>query len=199
VRWATFQPNFFVIFEPGVLDPAPKQFVMLANVPTPQAMATLQRDVVRQFPSVSSVDLSLVQRTVGDVIGKVTMAVRFLAILSLGLSVPVLFSAVAATRRQRLREGVLLKTLGASRRQIRRIMLSEYALLGALGATSGIVLSIGASWALLRFAFEQSYTPTVLPLLAVAAMMIALSVGIGLLTGREVFAQTPMAALRDAA
>ena len=65
----------------------------------------------------------------------VTAAIRFLAGLSLALGVPVLFSAVSATRRERLREGVLLKVLGATRRQVGRIMLSEYLLLGALGST----------------------------------------------------------------
>ena len=88
---------------------------------------------------------------------------------------------VRARDRKRLREGVLLKTLGASRAQIRRVMLSEYALLGGLGAASGILLSIAASWALLHFVFEQQFIPTVLPLAAVAGVMIALAIAIGLL------------------
>ena len=89
-----------------------------------------------------------------NVLGKVTMAVRFLALISLALGVPVLFSAVAATRRERLREGVLLKTLGATRRQIVRIMLAEYALLGTLGALTGVLLSTLAGWALMHLIFQ---------------------------------------------
>ena len=89
-----------------------------------------------------------------DVLGKVTMAVRFLALISLALGIPVLFSAVAATRRERLREGVLLKTLGATRRQIGRIMLAEYVLLGALGSLAGVVLSFGGAWALMHWVFR---------------------------------------------
>ena len=77
--------------------------------------------MVRRYPNVSSIDLTLVQQTVGNVLGKVVVAIRFLAVLSLALGIPVLFSAVSATRRDRLREGVLLKTLGATRRQIRSI------------------------------------------------------------------------------
>ena len=118
--------------------------------PTPTAIAHLQRDVVARYPSVSSLDLTLVQRPCTSVLGKVTMAVRFLALISLALGVPVLFSAVAATRRERLREGVLLKTLGATRRQIVRIMLAEYALLGTLGALTGVVLSTLAAWGLMH-------------------------------------------------
>src|SRR6185503_8362872 len=126
VTWARFEPNFFVVFNPAALEHAPKQFAILVSVPTSNAIALLQRDVVRRYPNVSSLDLSLIQNTVNNVIGKVTSAIRFMALISLAFGIPVLFSAVAATRRDRLREGVLLKTLGATRRQVGRIMLSEY-------------------------------------------------------------------------
>ncbi|MFN0100347.1 MAG: FtsX-like permease family protein, partial [Gemmatimonadaceae bacterium] len=152
---------------------------------------------VRQFPNVASIDLSLVRRTIGQIVDKVTLTVRFLALFSLAMGVPVLFSAVAATRRDRLREGVLLKTLGATRAQIGRILLSEYALLGLLGALSGMLLSIGGAWALVTFVFQGTFVLAVGPALAIAGTMILLAVAIGVLTGRDVFSETPMAALRE--
>jgi putative ABC transport system permease protein len=196
VKWTTFSPNFFAVFDPASLKRAPKQYAILANAPTDGTIARLQRDVIGGYPSVSSLDLTLVQKTVSDVLNKVIMAVRFLALISLALAVPVLFSAVAATRRERLREGVLLKTLGATRRQIVRIMLAEYALLGTLGALTGLLLSTGAGWAVMHWVFRQPFTPAIVPGLLVAGAMIALAMGIGVLTGRDVFAETPMAALR---
>jgi putative ABC transport system permease protein len=132
------------------------------------------------------------------VLGKVTSAVRFLAGLSLALAIPVLFSAVSATRRERLREGVLLKVLGATKRQVGRIMLAEYLLLGALGSLAGVVLSVGAAWALMRYVFDQPFSPAATPALLVALAMIVIAVSIGMLTSRDVFRETPMAALRDA-
>jgi putative ABC transport system permease protein len=197
VKWQSFSPNFFAVFDPRSLDKAPKQFAILVRAPDAPSIARLQRDVVAAFPSVSSLDLTLVQQTVSSVLGKVTMAVRFLALISLALGVPVLFSAVAATRRERLREGVLLKTLGATRRQIIRIMLAEYTLLGALGALTGVLLSTLAGWALMHWIFRAPFVPAFAPVSIVALAMIALAVAIGLLTGRDVFAQTPMAALRE--
>jgi putative ABC transport system permease protein len=197
IQWQTFAPNFFAVFDPKSLAAAPKQFAILVHASSPTAIAHLQRDVVARYPSISSLDLTLVQRTVQSVLGKVTMAVRFLALISLGLAVPVLFSAVAATRRDRLREGVLLKTLGATRRQILRIMLAEYALLGTLGALTGVLLSTLAAWGLLHVIFKMPFLPAFAPAGIVAAAMIALAVSIGLLTGRDVFAETPMAALRE--
>jgi putative ABC transport system permease protein len=196
VKWTTFAPNFFAVFDSYSLAKAPKQYAILVRAPDAPSIARLQRDVIAQYGTVSSLDLTLVQKTVTDVLGKVIMAVRFLALISLGLSVPVLFSAVAATRRERLREGVLLKTLGATRVQIRRIMLAEYALLGTLGALTGVVLSTGSAWALMHWIFRQPFSPALAPAAIVAGAMIGLAVVIGLLTGREVFAETPMAALR---
>jgi len=198
VNWTRFEPNFFVVFEKRAIEQAPKQFVLLAEVRGPDAVARLQRDVVARFPNVSSLDLTLIQQTVSRVLDRVTAAIRFLAGLSLALGVPVLFSAVSATRRERLREGVLLKVLGATRRQVGRIMLSEYLLLGALGSIVGIVLSIGGAWGLMHFVFRQPFVPAAVPALGVALAMIGVSVSIGLLTGRDVFRETPMAALREA-
>jgi len=197
VKWETFSPNFMAVLDPKSLESAPKQFAILVRARTPTVIAHLQRDVVSRYPSVSSLDLSLVQQTVTNVLGKVTMAIRFLALISLALGVPVLFSAVAATRRERLREGVLLKTLGATRHQIGRIMLAEYTLLGTLGALTGVLLSTAASWALVHWVFRMSFVPAFGPAGLVALAMIGLAVAIGLLTGRDVFAETPMAALRE--
>lgn len=198
VSWARFEPNFFVVFKPASLESAPQQFALLVQVPTATGIAELQRSVVQRYPNVSSLDLSLVQSTVNDVLGKVTSAIRFMALICLALGIPVLFSAVASTRRERLREGVLLKTLGATRRQVGRIMLAEYALLGALGSLAGVLLSVAGAWLLVHFVFEMTFVPAVAPVLVVAGVMTALAVVIGLSTGREVFRRTPMAALREA-
>jgi putative ABC transport system permease protein len=198
VNWTRFEPNFFVVFEKRALEHAPKQYVVLADVRGEGAVARLQRDVVSRMPNVASLDLTLIQQTVGKVLSKVTTAIRFMAGLSLALGIPVLFSAVSATRRERLREGVLLKVLGATRRQVGRIMLAEYLLLGALGSLVGVILSVGGAWGLMHYVFKQPFSPAVMPALLVALLMITVAVSIGMLTGRDVFRETPMAALREA-
>src|SRR5690606_26093748 len=153
------EANFFVVFAPEALRRAPQQFVIVANVPPGPQLATIQRDAVRRFPNVSSLDLSLVRRTISDILDRVILAIRFLGLFSVAMGIPVLFSAVAATRRARLREGVLLRTLGATRAQVARILLTEYGALGALGALTGMVLAFGGAWALTRFVFEDPFQP----------------------------------------
>jgi len=197
VKWERFEPNFFAVFSPPTLRDAPKQFVLLADVNGNQTVAALQRDIVKRFPNVSSLDLSLVRQTVTKILNKVTTAIRFMALFSLAMGIPVLFSAVAATRRDRIREGVLLKTLGATRGQIMKILLAEYALLGILGSLTGMVLAIGGGWAVSHYVFDSGFSPAIWSALAIAAGMLGLTITIGLLAGRDVFRETPMSALRE--
>jgi putative ABC transport system permease protein len=198
VNWARFEPNFFAVFEPRALRQAPKQYVVLARAASRDDVARLQRASVARYPNVSSVDLSLVLETVDQIVRRVSVAIRFMAGFSLALGVPVLFTAVAATRRQRVREGVLLRTLGATRAQVRKILLAEYALLGLLGSLTGMVLAFGGAWALVHYVFETTFAPAWGPAIAIATLMTALTLLIGLLSGRDVFRETPVAALRDA-
>lgn len=197
VTWARFEPNFFAVFPSAALRAAPKQHVVLASVPGSMTVAALQRDIVTRYPNVSSIDLTLVKETVARIVDKVSTAIRFMALFSLAMGIPVLFSAVAATRRDRIREGVLLKTLGASRGQIMRILFAEYGLLGLLGSLTGMVLAIGGGWAVIHYVFDAEYSPAFLPAVLIAVAMLALTVTIGLLAGRDVFRETPMSALRD--
>jgi len=197
VDWARFEANFFVVFEPAALERAPQQFVMVTNVDSGAVMSAVQRDVVRRFPNVSSLDLTLVRNTVGSIVTRVTLAVRFLGLFALFMGVPVLFSAVAATRRARLREGVLLRTLGATQRQVARVLLAEYGALGALGALTGMVLAFGGAWALTRFVLGDHFDPAIAPTLLIAVGMLLLTMTIGLLTSRDVYRETPMIAIRD--
>ncbi|MFL5564850.1 MAG: ABC transporter permease [Gemmatimonadaceae bacterium] len=198
VVWTRFEPNFFVVFAPPVLKGAPNQYVLLAQVKNPVAVPLLQRAVVNRLPNVSSIDLTAIKRTVDRIVGKASLAIRFMALFSLAVAIPVLFSAVSATRRERVREGVLLKTLGATRGQIARILLAEYSLLGVLGGLTGMVLSLVGGWAAVRFIFKTAFALPIVPVVGIAAAIVALTLLIGLLAGRDVFRETPIAALRDA-
>src|SRR5690606_2412023 len=109
----------------------------------------------------------------------------------------VLLGSVATGRLERIRESVLLKTLGATRRQIGEILASEYALLGLLAVLVGVGLSLAASWALARFLFDVAFEPTLAPMLGLGTAIVALSAAIGLSASREVFRTTPMEALRE--
>lgn len=197
VDWATFDTNFFVVFPTGVLEDAPQTAVALARVPDGATRAQVQRDLVATHSNVSVVDLATIRESFEDMIGKVTMAVRFMAMFSIVAGIIVLVGAVATSRFQRLRESALLKTLGASRKQITQVLVTEYAALGLLAAATGVLLGGVAAWALMRFFFKLDYTAPWLGLSLLSVGVAVLAVTVGLLNSRDVFRRQPLAVLRE--
>ena len=197
VDWARLEPNFFAVFEPAALEDAPQMWVLLARGEDAAARALAQRDVVAEHSNISAIDLTLVQAMLDEIVGRVSVVIRFLAGFSVATGFIVLLGAVATGRLQRIRESVLLKTLGATRRQIGAILLAEYATLGLLAAIVGGGLSLAAAWALSQYLFDVPFAAEPIPLAALAAGVAALSALIGLSGSREVFRTTPMEALRE--
>ena len=196
IHWARLEPNFFAVFPDGPLADAPQSWVTLVRLDDASARGRLEGRVVQRLPNVSALDLADVQRALDGILDRVGWAIRFMALFSGGVGACVLLGAVAASREQRLREAVLLKTLGATRTQVWRIVLAEYACLGALASAAGVLLSLVAGWALLRYVFETEMSP---PLLSLAAFGLAVAVLAAVLGGaasREVFRQTALQLLR---
>ena len=196
VNWARMEPNFFVVFPDGPLNAAPQMFVVLSRIPDPAARGTVQRQVVERFPNVTSLDLTQIQASIENLIDKVVLVIRFMALFSLATGAIVLVGAVATSRFQRIREGVLLKTLGATRKQILQILLIEYFFLGALAVALALLLSTGAGWLLMKYVFAADFAVPAGQLAVLATGMLLLTVSVGLLNSTEVFRKTPLEVLR---
>jgi putative ABC transport system permease protein len=196
VEWARFEANFFVVFPEGPLQSAPQTYVALTRLADAEQRARLQRRIVERHPNISTLDLSQVQKSIEAILDRVALAIRFMALFSLAAGALVLVGAVAASRYQRVREGALLRTLGATRRQLLRILLAEYASLGLLSAGAAVSLAALAGWALVRFAFEKSFALPVVSLLLLAGGVVALTVVVGLSGSGDVFRRSPLEVLR---
>jgi len=197
VEWRRMQTNFFFVFPTGVLESAPATFAAAARAPGPEDTARLQRAVAKELPNVSAIDLGFVLRLLDGIFTKIAWAVTFLASFTVITGLVVLVSAVLMGRHQRVREAVLLRTLGAQRTQLRQIMFAEYTVLGLLAAVTGGLLAVGANALLARFIFKVSAVPP-LPLLAGAvAAVTALTIITGWLANRGVSGQPPLEILRQ--
>jgi putative ABC transport system permease protein len=196
VEWARFEPNFFAVFAPGPLDDAPQTFVTLTRLDGTESRARLQREVVEALPNVSTLDVAEIQQRIEVILDQVGAAIRFMAVWSLGAGGVVLFGAVSASRLERVREGVLLRTLGATRRQVTVVLASEYAAFGLLSVTVAFGLAAGAGLVLTRFVFDAPFALPFAPLGALAATVLALTMGIGLGASGPVFRRTPLEVLR---
>jgi putative ABC transport system permease protein len=197
VDWKRFQTNFFVVFPTGVLENAPTFHVLVSRVPTPAASAKLQNAVVAKFPNVSALDLTSVIQTVDSILSKVALVIRIMSLFTIGTGLIVLGSTIWSGRYQRLKESVLLRTLGASRAQIWKILAAEYLFLGLLASATGIVLALLGSWALAVFVFKLDYTLSVSPIVLAALSVTLLTIAIGLLTSYGVGSTPPLAILRE--
>jgi putative ABC transport system permease protein len=198
VEWRRMQPNFFVVFPEGVLESAPKFHVMAVRAASTEQSARVQQAVVRDHPNVSAIDLGLIMQTIDSVYAKASFVVEFLAMFTVVTGVIVLAGAVLIGRHQRVRESVLLRTLGATKAQVNHIMLAEYLALGTLGAAVGAVLAVGANWGLAYFVFEVKWAaPSLLVLLAGWAAVSAMTVTTGLLSNRGICDHPPLEVLRQ--
>lgn len=198
VDWRRMQPNFFMIFPEGVLDAAPKFHVMALRVNDAAQSARVQQAVVRDNPNVSAIDLALVMQTIDGVYSKASFVVEFIALFTVITGGIVLAGAVLIGRSQRVRESVLLRTLGATKAQVNRIMFAEYLALGTLGAAVGAVLAVGANWALAYYVFEVKWVaPSAVVLLGGWAAVSAMTVTTGLLSNRGICDHPPLAVLRE--
>jgi putative ABC transport system permease protein len=151
---------------------------------------------VMSYPNVSLIDLRLILSTIDELFGKVAVVVRFLALFSIITGLVVLAGAVLNSRFARVKENVLLRTVGARQRQIVRITLIEYGYLGLFAALTGMVLSLAAGWLLATFFFEIKFAVDVLELLAIAAGVMLLTVFIGWFNSRSVLNTPPLQVLR---
>lgn len=197
VEWARFEPNFFVVFAPGALETAPQTLVTLTRIENAEARGRFQRRLAELLPNVSTLDLSVLQETLERLIDRIILAIRFMALFTLATGTLVLIGALATTRFQRIREGALLRTLGATRSQIFRVVLAEYLSLGAMAALSAALLAGIAGWALARFFFEGRFSLPFLPLTVLSLAIVFLTVMVGLANSREVLRRTPLEVLRE--
>jgi putative ABC transport system permease protein len=197
VDWSRFNLNFFMVFPPGVLEDAPGFNVVTTRVPEGVSSGDLQRALVQKFPNVSAIDLTLILQTVRDILEKISGVISVLAGCTVLAGLPILIGTLLNGRDQRLRESILLRTIGASAKQVRTILIIEYATLGALSALAGLLLAIAANAALAVFVFKATPSLDWQLLGIMFATTTGLAVGGGLVLSRGVCEHPPLDVLRS--
>jgi putative ABC transport system permease protein len=195
VDWQSLTTNFFVVLSPGALQGAPATFVATARVPV-EAESALQNAVTAAFPNVTAIPVRDVMERVAAVLDEIAVAVRLVALFTLGTGLVVTAGALTATRSQRLYESVVLRTLGATRGVVARAFAVEYGLLGATAGIGGGLLATILAWAVVRWVLDAPWTFDSTPLLVGFVATIALALGVGFLTTFRLLGQKPFPVLR---
>lgn len=199
VDWSQMDLNFSLVFPKGVLEQAPQFRVLTTKVPNDIISAQFQQDLVRQFPNVSIIDLRQVLNVIEDLLGKISWIINFMAFFSILTGVIVLLGAIRTSKFQRIRESVLLRTLGAKSKQIININALEYIYLGVLGGLSGVLLSLISSQLLAVFVFKSPFVPSLIPFLVLFPGIVILVLVIGLSNSLSIIKQPPLVVLRKEA
>jgi putative ABC transport system permease protein len=194
VKWDSFQPNFFIMFPPGVLEGAAGTYMTSAYV-TPGTAHSLAQ-LARRFPSVSIFDIQELLLQVRAVLDKAALAVQSVFAFTLFAGLTVLLAAVQSSRDERRYESAMLRTLGASRATVVQGVLAEFITLGSL---SGLIAAMGASiaayfltthWLELHYTFKPSVWA-----IGICGGALLVAAG-GWLATRKVVNQPPLTTLR---
>jgi len=196
VDWGSMQVNFLILFPKGVLENAPQFNVITSYVPTEESSAALQRYLVKNFPNITILDLRQVFTIVEDILNKVSWIINFMAFFSIITGFIVLIGSVRNSKYQRIKESVLLRTLGAKSKQILQITALEYIYLGVLGSLTGILLSLVGSQLLATLLFKEPFIPSGIPFLVFLPSITILVVVIGLSNIKTVLQSPPLEVLR---
>ncbi|MDN3203077.1 ABC transporter permease [Algoriphagus sediminis] len=196
VDFSQVSTNFIVLFPDGVLDAAPKFHVLITRTNNDQESAQIQSSVVREFPNISVINLGTIVETLEEILDKIGFVIQFMALFSIATGILVLISSLIISKYQRMRESILLRTLGASSSIVSQINTLEYFFLGSLASLSGIILSFVATWLLCQFVFEITFTGAWLEGLFLYLAITGLTIVLGWLNGRKIINQPPMGILR---
>jgi len=197
VAWDSFRVNFFVIASPGMLEQQPASYITSFYLAPEHA--DVLNEMVRSFPNVTVIDVAAVMQQVRSIMERVAGAVQFVFLFTLASGLMVLYAAIAATRDERVYEAAILRTLGASRRQL---LLGQFAEFAGIGLLAGLVAALGASamgYVLSAKVFHLPYALNPwLWLIGVAAGGLGVALA-GMLGTRSILRQPPLAVIRRTA
>ncbi|TWC54531.1 putative ABC transport system permease protein [Pseudomonas sp. SJZ080] len=194
INWDNFQPNFFMIFQPGTLKDLPATYLTSFYLAAGHDQQIV--DLSRAFPAVTILQVEALLEQLRSILAQVTLAVEYVLLFVLAAGMAVLFSGLQATLDERIRQGALLRALGAERQLLVKARRIEF---GLLGAVSGLLAALGSelvSLVLYRYAFDLPWHPhpwlLVLPLIGAALIG-----GAGVFGTRRALNASPLTVLRE--
>ena len=194
VEWDSFQPNFYMIFQPGTLQDLPATYLTSFYLPPHSEQQLVE--LARAFPAVTLLQVEALLEQLRSIMAQVSLAVEYVLLFVLAAGIAVLLAGLQATLDERLRQGALLRALGAERRLLIRARRAEF---GLLGAVSGLLAAVGCeltSFLLYRYALELQWQPH--PWLLLLPLIGALLVGAAGLWGtRRALSASPLTVLRE--
>jgi len=194
VDWDSFEANFFILLSPGAVDELPRTYISSMYIANGQFEAIT--GLVRKFPNISVIDTGSVLKRVRTIIERVSLTVQLVYIFTVLAGLTMLLAALQGGIAERVYEGAVLRTLGGSRSQLRRAVISEFALMGGVAGFLAASAAIIVGWLLATRVFQIDYEPRLwLPLVGLLFGAVGIAVT-GLLGSQRVLNTPPAVILR---
>jgi putative ABC transport system permease protein len=184
------------IFSPGALDGLPEVYYASLRV-KPSAVPAFQLALYERYPTVTVMNLADVLQTFQSVVDQIALVIRFISLFAILAGAIILSSSVAGTRFRRVREVVILKTLGATRWRVSKIFSVEFLILGAVAGIMGSLLANGFASLLLRELLSASVRFEWIPSLLCVAITAVIANFAGWLASFRILGQKPLQILRE--
>ncbi len=195
VQWDSFQPNFFVVVPPGVLDNFPVSYITSFYLPSERA--GVLDELVKRFPNVTVIDISAIMNQVRRIMERVALAVEYVHIFTLLAGIMVLYAAIQATQDERLRENAILRAIGAKRKRLLQGLVTEFTILGALAGLLGATIAVVLGYVVSVHVLELEYIHN-LWIWLIGPLGGAIGVGLsGTLGTRKVLSRPPLTVIRE--
>jgi putative ABC transport system permease protein len=199
VNWRSLAINFVLVYSSNTFKGAPHTLLVTAAFPHDvgaTAERALLRDAARDFPTIASLRVRDALRALAQLLDKLNLAIRSASGVALSTSILVLAGALAANRRARIYDSVILKTLGATRGRLTAAFLIEYALLGAAASAFGMAAGAAAAYFIVTRVMELDFTFAWTPALEAALFALGFTILLGLVGSWRILGQKPAAVLR---
>lgn len=197
IDWDSMGFNYVLVFSPNALQDAPHNFAAMVDLPAGAAKTDLLPRLVRAFPSSSVIETGGLLRDARALLTQMSLAILAAASVTVLAGIAVLLGAIAAARASRLYDNVILRVLGASRRQLLLMQLAEYGALAAVLALVALALGMGLAWAIVTQLFEFDWLPDWPTVLAVLGCGLALVLAFALAGSLPLLRAKPAQALRE--
>ena len=196
IDWESMGFNYVFVFSPNVLADAPHNLAATIELPHGAATGPLLRSLVRAFPSSSVIEVGQVLAQARTILGQVGLATFAAASVAVLAGLAVLIGAIAAARAARTYDTVVLRVLGASRRQVLTMQLIEYGLLALALAAVAFALGSALAWLVITQLFEFDWLPDWSAMLAVLGAGLAVVLTFALAGSLPLLRAKPAQALR---
>ena len=196
IDWDTLGFNYVLVFSPNAIEDAPHNLAATIDMPQDRTAVTI-RALLPLFPSVSVIEVKGVLDQVRTIVGGMAAAIAAAASVAILAGIAVLVGAIAAAREARTYDSVILKTLGATRRQVLGVQAIEYALLSAILALVATGLGVGGAWYVVTRIFDFEWLPNWGAIAVTLGAGVVVTMGLGLAGAWPVLTARPARALRQ--